>query len=694
MRTYHGRFLERYGLDQTVPVLELLDEARGLGCLPPANGSKADEHRPSATKRDRLLGELLFDAKRRGTQEIVLDDAIVRRLSPDGRNRPPRSADVGAEVVAASWEALSAGDFRIVLGLSPISPMAGAAYGRFVASLGAPAESRIQHLVNIAGTTDYSGELAAMVSFRPSVARSANVTNVPQWLPHRIPLGTGPAATSTVQDLSLEHLGVQATLDRLELVWTATGQRVRPVTYSMINPRSGHVPNVARFLIELGNQEEQALRGWSWGTWATAPALPRVTYGRSILCPAHWTPDEQLSATSSASDDSQWTAQIDRWRHQWDVPRHVLLGRGDNRIAVDLDNPLHQHIFRGELRRGSGLAVIECFGGAASNDWFRGPDGSHASEFLFPLLRSDPRAKNGVNPAPPVRREAVRLGGRAPYGELRHLPGGEWLYAKLYVPERHQLAVLTRHLARLTDAASADGSDTWFFIRYADPEAHLRLRFHGSAKSIWSDLLPELRSWAADLIDAGLLARLVLDTYKPEIHRYGGSQAIAHAEQVFHADSMVVLRHLVSQEGQLAGLSDVSLAALGVLDILSHLCTTTTEMLRLLDGTQNVSPHSRVPRPQKQLLCTLMTERGSAQESVIGESWGARRAALVALREILRGDASHEESVPESVGSIAMSLAHMHCNRLLGVDPAKEVLTYATARESLVLRLDRMRHGR
>ncbi|MEH0418373.1 lantibiotic dehydratase [Streptomyces sp. B21-083] len=695
MRAYHGRFLERYGTERTVPVLELLDEVRGLGLPLTEQGSTTGHRAVAADKRDRLLGELLCDAMHRGAQEIILDDAAVRRLTSDSHSQGPRSADIGAEVVAASWEALCAGDFRLVLGLSPVSPMAGAAFGRFLFALAAPAQARVQQLVDDAEAMNDTEELAALVAFRPSVARSANVTGVPQWLRHRIPLGVGPAATDAVDDLSLEHLGVRATSSCLELVWTATGQRVRPVTYSMIDPHSGHVPNVARFLLELGQQEERPPGGWSWGVWSTTPALPRVRYGRSVLCPAHWRPDEELFAASSACD-SQWAAQVARWRQRWAVPRDVLLGRGDHRIAVDLDDPLHLLVFRGEVRRGSGLAVIERFGGAPRNDWFQSRDGSHACEFVFPVLRKGHQANRGSRPrAPRSRSDAAPAKDLAPYGVSSHLPGGEWLYAKLYVPERHQPAVLTRHLGRLIDRVSGPLTDTWFFLRYADPDPHLRLRFHGGAKSLWGELLPELRSWAAELGDAGLLSRLALDTYEPEVHRYGGAAAIVGAEQSFHADSQAVLRQLSSPDGPLADISDVSPAALGVLDILSHLCGTTSEVLRQLGGAPVMALRGRVPRADKQSLSMLMDEHGRAVNSVVDDHWRTRRTALLALRETLRNNTPIPgRSAEADTGAIAMSLAHMHCNRLLGVGREKEALAYATARESLALRVDRVRHGR
>ncbi|MCF3106549.1 lantibiotic dehydratase [Streptomyces roseoverticillatus] len=736
IRAYYARFLERYGTEQLVPVLELLDEARGLGL--PRSPAADSTHDPAAARtRDRLLGELLWDAARRGAHEIVLDEHTVEQLAHDGPRKAPQSIDVGAEVVAEDWEALCAGDFRLVLGLGPVSHLATAAFGRFAPALGAPATARIRNLAeqgreadgdgngdgNGAGEAgrdedgggdrdgeadkdrggDRNGEadkggdgrIAAAIAFRPTVARSANVATVPQWPAHRIPLGVGPASAAGAQDLRLDDLAVLATTERLELVHTPTGQRVRPMSYSMLNPRSGHFPHVARFLVELGRQGEEPYGAWSWGTWTAAPALPRIRYGRSVLCPARWRPDEALAAAAAGGDDVQWAGHVQRWRQRWSVPRHVLLGKVDHRIPVDLDDPLHLMVFRDELRRTPGLAVLERFGGAPSNGWFRGPGGPHSCELVFPVF---PRRRTPAPPARPGRATApaahrTRGGhGRPP----RHLPGGEWLYAKLYVPERHQPTVLASHFGRLSSAlqASAGEPGTWFFLRYTDPDPHLRVRFHGKPEALWTQLLPSLQAWAAELTDAGLLARLALDTYEPEVHRYGGAAALAHAERVFHTDSAAVLHQLARADGPLTDLPPVSAAALGVLDILSHLCTP-AEMLHHLGTEQVLALRGSVQRADKNTLGALLDPQGRAAPHMAGARWEARRAALRALRDELRGELrATPQDTAADLPSVAMSLAHMHCNRLLGIDRDKELLTYATAREALALRLGRTRHGR
>ncbi|GHF39601.1 lantibiotic dehydratase [Streptomyces morookaense] len=697
LRAYHGRFLERYGTGRQVPLPELLDEARGLG-LPEEfrqQPGETPEPHPDAERTDRVLGELFLDATRRAAAvpgavpEVVLDDAVLRSLAPPDPRPRPASLEVGAEVVADSWEALCAGDFRLVLGANPGSPLAGATFSRFAPVLGERA-GRIGELVRKGAEATADTARTACVAYRPRVMRSANVATVPQWLPHRIPLGVGPAAAGTVTDLHAPDLAVYADTDRLHLVDTVTGERVRPVSYSMLNPMSGHVPPTARFLLELGREGQEWCLPWTWGPYATAPVQPRVTYGRTVLCPARWLPDGQLTE-AVGSGDTAWSEQVQRWRDQWGVPRHVLLTRVDHRIAVDLDDPLHRLVLEDELKHPAGLVVVEQYGGHEGRQWLSGPDGAHASEFVFPVVgRRTPGALQSV-PVPVPAQVPDRAA-------AAYLPGGEWLYAKVYVPEALQPRVLAKYLSELADSErlAAVGVDSWFFLRYADPDPHLRLRFQGKPAELWSRLLPELRQWAERLRASGLAGRLVLDTYDPEIERYGGAAAIQHAERVFHADSAAVLEQLAASSGGPDALPPTVLAALGVLDVLTRLGTE-DEALGWLRNGPAPARRGDVPRDRKKHVADLLDTCGRPQlpaalEAVPGlaAAWSHRSAALDALHDALAGTEDHGRSRPTA----ALSLAHMHCNRLLGPARDQETLAHATALEGLALHLSRKRQVR
>ncbi|MFI6054683.1 lantibiotic dehydratase [Streptomyces violascens] len=715
LRDYHLQFLERYGTDKGVPVLELLDEARGLGLPKPYRQRTAPtpEPHPEADRRDRLLGELFLDAVRKAAAsqvpEVVLDDTTLSALGPAADRQPPGSLELGVEILAESWRDLCSGDFQLVLGANPGSSLAGATFSRFAHVLGQDAAA-VRRLA-VRDHTDDDTEIAACVAYRPRVARSANVTTLPQWLGHRIPLGVGPAATPGITDIRLEHLTVRADLDRIYLEDVRTGRRVRPVSYSMLHPASGHVPPTARFLLEIGQEGRQWWTPWNWATWSSAPVQPRVTYGRSVLAPAHWLPDRALLEASAAAPEDIWATEVARWRHRWSIPRQVTLTRADNRLAADLDEPLHRLVLQDELCKGPGLVVTEHLTGRGPNRWLTTADGPHAAELVIPLFArrqgragtSHGAARTGNTPAPRPR-TSDGTHGRAPHPDrtcgtpAAHLPGGEWLYAKLYVPDAFQPQVLSRHLPRLTALVPtpAGGADQWFFLRYADPDPHLRLRFHGKPAALWQELLPALREWAQELRHGGLAGHLILDTYEPESERYGGPAAISRAERVFHADSAAVLAQLATPAEATPTHGDMPLpepvqGALGVLAVLTRLGSA-RDVLGWLSHDTFLSRRPDVPRENKNLLAGLLDGDGRPllPATPLSMLWADRAAALDALHETL---ATGPVSGPGSRASVAMSLAHMHCNRLHGPQREQEILTHATAREGLALLLARQRHG-
>src|SRR5262249_39737372 len=121
-------------------------------------------------------------------------------------------------------------------------------------------------------------------------------------------------------------------------------------------------------------------------------------------------------------------------------------------------------------------------------------------------------------------------------------PGSAWLYAKLYTGPATADQVL-RDVVRPVTAAALDSgaADRWFFVRYGDPDWHLRLRVHGRPTRLHGEVLPALQATAAPLLEDGRLWRVQLDTYEREVERYGGPGGVVLAERLFHADSEAVL---------------------------------------------------------------------------------------------------------------------------------------------------------
>ncbi|MFI7131186.1 lantibiotic dehydratase [Nonomuraea sp. NPDC050153] len=654
LRRYFEEFVTRYGTARLVPVKELLDPEFGLGAPAGYRASERADADPEGNRyRDKVLGELAQGAVFDGVREVELDDHTLARLATADDGRLPEVLEIGAHLLADSAEALDRGDFRLVLANMPISRRGGAMSGRFTYLLG---ELRDQ-TARLWREAEGGGAVPAQVTFQPAWSRISNVARVPTLADRTLPIGRY-ADRGDPSVLTLDDLAVGAAGERLFLFCPRLDTEIVPATLHMLV-----VPRVAlelvRFIYELGEDRHRACKGWDWaGAGGVLPFLPRVRRGRTILASAIWRPAAELN--DRKAPDADWDRSFDAWRERWQVPDEVYLTNGDNRVGLDLDAPLHRRILRDELARRPSTLLVEPPGGSGfGTGWL----GGHANELVVTLRSAAPEP-------------AVRTSARAGTPVVRHHPGGEWLFAKLYASADRHTDLLRQRLPVLLDALPG-GVDRWFFIRYFDPGAHLRLRFHGNPALLQRDVLPLVHDWAADLCRAGLARTIQLDTYEPEIDRYGGLEALEAAERVFTADSEAVLAQLRLQ----LDLRPELLAAANYADLARAFHGPGWED-RLL-AAYPVDEHHRAFQAIRRSAVEVVG--GAGLDPRLEEIWRARRPAVTAYGELIR---SLERRSP------LQALLHMHHNRLVGASKTAEGASYAIARGAVQALRDRARHGR
>jgi thiopeptide-type bacteriocin biosynthesis protein len=685
---YHREFVERYGTEQAVPLRTLLDPGTGLGA--PAGYARPHSERMESPRpvpgdtsdRERLLGSLVQAASLERSREVVLTDELTELLDNGLRAHDAfMFCDLFTTLLARSCEELDAGDFRLLLHPRHGATWAGA-FGRFARLTGATDEltSFVRQF------RPPSGALPVQVSWRPGETHSGNVARAPWLRDHRLPVGWFDERGSDGV-LGLDDLVITASTEWFHVFSRSSGTELAPNYGHMLNYETA--PNTVRFLIDVTVSRPQPAHRWDWGNVEALPFLPRVRYGRTVLTQARWLPDRTLYA-GAGLPTGEWADRFSAWRRRWLVPRYVEMAFMDLRVRIDLDEPHHLDLLRQQLRKAPWTVLTEV-PDIESYGWLNGPEGVHANEIVFPLAaRRDPTAlqisAHGRTPGRPrARPEEHRIG---------HLPGGEWLYAKLYCPPGLQDRVLAGHLPQLVAAVDA-AVDRWFFVRYRDDAGHhLRLRFHGDPAVLGSRALPALHHWAEGLRRAGLAGALVLDTYDPELERYGGPAAIMMAEQVFHADSVAVLAQLTGDASRRSEPPEL-LAAVNFVDIVRafHLWDGAGDDW-LLACFPKVEEHHRAFQKHRSACLTLI---GSGDEPVppaelaldddATAAWQTRSAVVARYGELLHGlDDDEAWGTPSQA---LASLVHMHHNRLLGIDPGSEKRARAMARGALQVHHDR-----
>jgi len=583
--SFRSRFTARYETRE-VPLLEVLDDETGIGFGGAETNARAapliaglampsprGPQQALVRDRDRHLMLLVARALEARATELELSSVDLDKLT---ERDPVRLADVisiNAVLVAASPEAVETGDYRVRLGGVG---MGGQLLGRFTHG-SADARALVEQISRAEEAFDPDAMFAEIVHLPEG--RLGNILLRPVLRAYEIPyLGTRIAPLEhqiEVSDLLVSVVGARVVLRSRRV-----GREVRPrmtTAHNFANPKS-LAPY--RFLCAHASQGT-GYASWQWGILDHLPFLPRVRHGRFVLSRARWILQEHelapleaaFAGLAAAKTPAQITAirartgaVIARLRDQLRLPRWVVVADGDNELAVDLDNELMVDSAAHLLKGRKGAVLQELLPGPGEL-CATGAEGRFVHELVVFAARA-PEVREAVLPAPtgPVVR--------------RFLPGSDWLYLKIYTGSTTADAVLRTYLAPAIAAAIRQGlARQWFFIRYGDPDWHVRVRFRGEPARLTGQLLPMLHDSLARATEAGLVWQVALGTYEREVERYGGAEAIELAEALFHTDSECALRMIEALEGDAGAAATWRLALRSVDRLLDDLGLSLAEKL-------------------------------------------------------------------------------------------------------------------
>ncbi len=712
LQEYRQQFLEKYGLNAEVPLLELLSPELGLGPPPaytqPLKVPHANAFPQNSTygQRERLLLRLMQDALNNHSLEVVLDEAHLATLETwkPRLEQAPRSLEIYLQIQASSREAMDRGEVCAVVSPNPGAPGGGCSFGRFVDLLGEPALQALQRLLGREEALEPEC-IFAELSYQHSHARTSNVALRPWLRPYEIAVGVTPSGP-VERVILLQDLVVGIRDDRFYLRSQRLNKRVIVSQLHMLN--FSQAPHVCRFLLEIASDGVPLLSSFNWGSLSTAPFLPRITVRQTpsaslVLSPACW----NLEATTiqpqgtGTSEDCLFQG-LQHWRQQWRVPRYIYLTEADNRLLLDLENPLMVAELCASLKRlkaGQHITLQELLPDFEHLWLTDGQGAPYFSEIVIPLLRRDafePR----LSQAHQANTDAVRKNtplqtsvtpSHAVTQQVRvFYPGDAWNYVKLYCTPAQQEEIIAGPLCDIVQQLrERELIDRWFFLRYADPQPHLRLRIHAHAIERSQPALDVLLSWSHQLATRGLIQRFVLDTYEREVARYGGPAAIDVLEEIFSVDSDICMNIIAAQYTHRLTLEPLAIAVVSLDRFFAVWGYDRGQRLQWLQKRTEQYTFRKQFYPKRKHYCELLTsweKDGDAelttQRTLLDELMASLEVQLPPLVTQIR----HLAQTGKLWGTeedLLASLAHMQKVRLLDLDTHKEQQMYAFWRYTL-----------
>ncbi|MBA2677306.1 MAG: lantibiotic dehydratase [Ktedonobacteraceae bacterium] len=676
LEQYRRAFLERYGESRDVPILEVLDPNYGLGPVKPVPGTLAED----APIRRFALQELILEAWHNRTHVIELTDEILRKIrTSDLRTaKVPGSFDMYLCILASSKEAIDAGDFQVLLSPNGTAIEGGNSFGRFarLLNIGDTLRQNVKEH-SAADPTRLHAELAAM----PRDPHLANMLLRPATCPYQIAYGVTPSVDEA-HVIPIDELALGIRHGRFALLWTKKQREVIVHNGHMVNFIGA--PPLVRLLGELGHDRETMAFRFTWFPYEELPFLPRLQRGKMIFAPAQW----QLHTSYfrerfTPRDAAQFAQQIEQWRGEWQVGQYVYLADADHRLLLDLANPRCVEILRETYRKLGPATQLTIQEGLPSplhavlprnNDRFIPEIVVMLTKQAKPLPFKDHAFVQTVSPQDSTE------GMIATDSPERMRPfGSDWLFLKLYGGKDFTEEVIAGPLrALIQEVMTRRLADAWFYIRYADPEPHIRLRFRGTPTTLVQHLAPLCALWAEGLRVAGQLLTFAFDTYEREIERYGGCGGMLLAERVFEIDSTCCADLIAARLNKQTTFAALPTAALSVHSLLFGLGFTMAQQLAWCNWrNSDRQAGGDIFRAYGNAVRTvlLQPEQPIPQEEILTHILAIYRDALAHLAQ--------SDLLPSLPAERVASYVHMHCNRLFGLVREKEDATIALLKRVL-----------
>ena len=531
------RFTQRYE-GAAVSLLEVLDPEFGIGY---GTGRLAEsgivdgiavetiDRHQSLRSADTVLSHMLEDAWSTGRDVIELSDAMLHALAT---HPAPLAASMFASVTLHGTAVDTTDDDLLIEMHHCGGPSAAAWMTRF-----ATADPELRALVTAAAAREQAQapEVLLVEVLHSATPRSGNIASRPELRAYTLRIfDDAPSTTDSIQ-LTLADIDVTVGGGCVRL-WSRTLEReIRPCFTTAVAQNRNAYPLV-NFLEAVEGQQRTCSLGWQWSLFESAAFLPRVTHRNVILRPALWNiRASDFSELTWDEDDEKSRAGALEIRARLRLPRYVGVIAADNVLPVDLESAISVRAAVAAVQGRSTVRVRELLS-MTFLPHARTAEGEHAHELIIPLFANSPHsaetasgnteAQTGAQPSLPRR--------RTPSLELR-TPGSEWVFVKVYGGPSMLDALLRTEIPSLV-AQLGKTIDCWFFIRYADPDFHLRLRFRATSAQV-NSVHQCVAAYFAQFVLQQRIARFEFATYVREVDRYGGAAGIAIAEQLFRADS-------------------------------------------------------------------------------------------------------------------------------------------------------------
>lgn len=527
LKNFSIAFYERYG-DNSIPLVEAVDNEIGLGYPLGEIANNTDlihgifrktnrQQKNSFNKAQLFFIKKFFDAQKDNKTKIEIEESELDTFDTKVDQLPACSC--------IFFSYLLGRDDSYEIHLKGIGNSAG---GNMISRFTKRNEIYdILSNINKHEAYFYNDRIVAEIVHVPAMTRMANILNRKNPRDYEIPYVTESGKQQDFQ-LNIRDLFLKIDQGKLKLFSKKHRKEIVPFLTSAHNYSNMTLP-LYKLLCDLQNN------GINHNISATLDPLrklfdhfPRISYKNVILQPETWFFTE--GKIDLFNDKS-----VLEWQNQYQIPSLIVLSEGDNELLINLESEQSRQIFINSIKNKRLTTIKESLFRNDDNFFVKNENGEGVTNELLTFMYKN---KSKGTPS----RDQMRI---PMYNDIKKYDiGSEWLYYKLYCSSDISDKILMDAVQPIVEFLNKKKLiKSWFFIRYSDPEPHLRIRFKLNDITTLSETIQHINCHLKKQSKMKQIWRIQTETYMPEIQRYG-KKTIQFIERIFETDSIFCLEIL------------------------------------------------------------------------------------------------------------------------------------------------------
>lgn len=653
---YKSKFIEKYGMEREIPLLEMIDSSNGIGAPSPYLKPKNDFYDEYNIKdnynydlKNYFMTE--YEKALKNNSDINIDMDIIQKIT---------DCTVEDEEIPISLELyfiLKQKDGKINLYLSPNcgSFGAGKTFGRFSVLSSEFAKLLKKCNFEERKIRDKNVEMCE-ISFLPSPIRNGNVVRTLSFREKEMAVFTN--GNKDIKDrISLNDIYIGVFNGKFYARNKKNDKQITFEANNMYNPMLS--PNVFRFIQDISCDGKRAWSEFPWNyIYASLRHVPAIKFKDIVIQNERW----KINSQEVGLNDNGFIGFKERFVKlviKYNIPSDIYIVDTDNRIKLDLTKELSMRIIYDELKKHKDRDLI--FEKVEDGEDIIYDDGlSYMTEIVVPIFRKN---KEEISIIPPSRISVFRE-------EHIILPFDNWLYLKLYCNQNREEELIAFYIMDFCEELKKKYGIEYFYMRYADPKPHIRLRLHAS-KSLLLQVYPQIMNWNSELFSDQVIGDISISVYEREVERYGGLTLMEVAEKLFFEDSYIVESILrLKRLGKLT-LTLEEIAIISIIMYVSRFYKEFDQQLNFLLVNYHSSDFmSEFKKKKENLLKVCNFEKGwdnliEREDGKIIYELLIRRNQLI---DLYREGIEKTNSDQLFKNDIVASVIHLHCNRLIGTN--------------------------